>query len=79
MIVCRSRFEEATGLRSLLAVEFNKDSLSEPQFPTSSISALNAVKPGSILIDVVFWINHSSNLKEIKGNMSIEKCFLSYS
>ena len=51
MIVCRSRFEEATGLRSLLAVEFNKDSLSEPQFPTSSISALNAVKPGSILID----------------------------
>lgn len=53
MIVYRSKFKEATGPRSLLAIKFNKGTLLEPQsgkFTIFSISALNAAKPDLGLI-----------------------------
>ena len=51
MIVHRSKFDEINGLRSLLAIEFNKDTLMEPQsgkYPTTTISALNDSKPDAL-------------------------------
>ena len=51
MIVYRSNVDEINGPRSLLAIEFNKDTLMEPQsgkYPTASISALNVLKPDAL-------------------------------
>ena len=51
MIVHRSKVNEINDLRSLLAIEFNKDTLMEPQsgkYPTATISALNASKPDGL-------------------------------
>ena len=48
MIVHRSKVDEINGPRSLLAIEFNKDTLMEPQpgkYPTTTISGLNALEP----------------------------------
>ena len=48
MIVHRSKVDEINGPRSLLAIEFKKDALMEPQsgkYPTATISVLNASKP----------------------------------
>ena len=45
MIVHRSKVDEINGPRSLLDIEFNIDTLMEPQsgkYPTATISALNA-------------------------------------
>ena len=51
MIVRRSTVKEASGSRSLLAIEMNKDTLLlilSTKLPTSSLSTLNAAKPGGL-------------------------------
>ena len=51
MIVQRSIVEEASGSRSLLAIEMNKDTLLpilSIKLPTSSLSTLNAAKPDGL-------------------------------
>ena len=51
MIVQRSIVEEASGPRSLLAIEMNKDTLLPIlpiKLPTSSLSTLNAAKPDGL-------------------------------
>ena len=51
MIVSRSKFDEATGLKWLLSVEFKKDTLLKPQsrkFPASLLPVLNAAKPNDL-------------------------------
>ena len=51
MIVQRSIVEEASGTRSLLAIEMNKDTLLpilSINLPTSSLSTLKAAKPGGL-------------------------------
>ena len=51
MIVHRSIIDEVAGPRSLLEIEFTKDTLLEPQsgkFPTSTLSVLNAAKPDAL-------------------------------
>ena len=51
MIVQRSIVEEASGPRSLLAIEMNKDTLLpilSIKLPTSSLSTLNAAKPDGL-------------------------------
>ena len=48
MIVQRSIIDEVVEPKSLLEIEFDKNTLLEPQsrkFPTSTLSALNATKP----------------------------------
>ena len=47
MIVQKSKVDEINGLRSLLAMEFNKDTLMEPQsgkYSTATISALKILE-----------------------------------
>lgn len=51
MIVSRSKFDEATGLKWLLSIEFKKDTLLKPQsrkFPASLLPVLNAAKPNDL-------------------------------
>ena len=84
MTVCRSNIEEATGLWLLLAIEFNKDTLLEPQpgkFPTFSISALNVAKPDALqrknlMKDLGLIIQTSL---EIKGKVSMNYVVLRHS
>ena len=72
MIVQRSIVEEASGPRSLLAIEMNKDTLLpilSIKLPTSSLSTLNATKPDgrqkkNLLKDCSFVIQ--SILKKLK-------------
>ena len=77
----QSNIEEATDLWSLLAIEFNKDTLLEPQsgkLPTSSISALNAAKPDALQrknLMKVLGLIIQANL-EIKGKVSMNYAFL---
>ena len=51
MIVSRSKFDEATGLKWLLSIEFKKDTLLKPQsrkFPAYLLPVLNAAKPNDL-------------------------------
>ena len=51
MIMQKFIVEEASGSRSLLAIEMNKDTLLpilSIKLPTSSLSILNAAKPDSL-------------------------------
>lgn len=51
MIVSRSKFDEAAGLKWLLSIEFNKDTLLKSQsrkFPASLLPVLNAAKPNDL-------------------------------
>ena len=51
MIGHRSKVDEINCPRSLLAIDFNKDTLMEPQsgkYPTATISVLNASKPDAL-------------------------------
>ena len=51
MIVHRSKVDEINGARSLLAIEFNRYTLMEPQSgkrPNATISVLNASKPDAL-------------------------------
>lgn len=76
MIVYRSKFKEATGPRSLLAIKFNKGTLLEPQsgkFTIFSISALSAAKP-----DAFKRKNLEMDLGLIIQKKLREKCLLNY-
>ena len=51
MIVSRSKFDEAAGLKWLLSIEFNKDTLLKSQsrkFPASLLPVLNPAKPNDL-------------------------------
>ena len=77
MIVQRSRVEEASGSRSLLAIEMNKDTLlliMSIKLPNSSLSILNAAKPDglpkkNLLKDCGSVVQ--SILKKLKENSSL--------
>lgn len=76
MILYRSKFKEATGPRSLLAIKFNKGTLLEPQsgkFTIFSIFALNAGKP-----DAFQRTNLEMDLGLIIQKKLREKCLLNY-
>ena len=72
MIAHRLKVDEVNGPRSLLAIEFNKGTLMEPQsgkYPTATISALNASKPDAL--QKIFRTIIQTILKKMKEKSSL--------